>query len=143
MDKSSVKNVNSFHSNEKAGQTSRTEHSAGVAGTASAGNTSDTAAAAMMRCPACRAQQVWSPECRRCGADLMMMMMFEKTRGDQRCLALTALRDGRNQTAIRHASRLYHVRPDTDSVRLLAVCLLMAGNFAQACQIANMCEFSE
>ena len=116
------------------------ENSTTHADIVSAGSTAHTAADATMRCPACRAQQIWSPECRRCGADLLLLGQFANTCLHQRRQSLTALREGRNHMATRHASRLYQLRPDADSARLLAVCLLMSGNFAPASRIARMHE---
>lgn len=137
---SSVKNPNRLHINDTAKESATAERSTVLAETDTTGSTSEGPVEATMRCPACRAQQIWSPECRRCGADLMMLRQFENTCYHQRCLSLTALRDGRNQAATRHASRLYQLQPDADSARLLAVCLLISGNFVQACRIAGLHE---
>lgn len=93
-----------------------------------------------MRCPACRAQQVWSPECRRCGADLTLLRQFEDVFRQQRIRLFAALCEGRNHAAIRHAFRLHQLRPNAESARLLAVCHLVSGNFAQATRLAGTLE---
>ncbi len=87
-----------------------------------------------MQCPACRAKQVWSPECRRCGADLTLLRRFNEAFGQQRLQVLAALGRGQTTAARRHAIRLYQLRPDAESARLLAVCQLITGNFARAWQ---------
>ena len=111
-----------------------------LADTVSVGDTSNSRTAATMRCPACRAQQIWSPECRRCSADLTMLRQIDDTCHQRRLRALVALRDGRNHEATHHAVQLYQLRRDAESTKLLAVCLLVSGNFAQACRIAGTLE---
>lgn len=92
---------------------------------------------ATFQCPACRAKQVWSAECRRCKADLTLLRRFELEVGRRRYQLLNELRFNRNTSALRHAKRLYQLRPDEDAARLLAVCYLACGNFSQACFVAR------
>ena len=139
MDGCLVNDSSSLNIHNNAGQRARAEQTSTHTDLVPAGNAFESPNASM-RCPACRAQQIWSPECRRCGAELTMLRQTETTCQLQRTRSLTALRDGHYHAATRHAFRLFQLRPDAQSTRLLAVCLLVSGNFAQACRIAKTQE---
>ena len=82
-----------------------------------------------VRCPTCRAQQVWSDECRRCGSDLSLLRQFAARVRWHRRLCLLALHEQRFHDALTHAEQLHALRPDDASERLRAVCLLRSGQF--------------
>lgn len=77
-----------------------------------------------MRCPVCRASQVWADVCRRCHADLSLLRETARRREHRRAEALQALRDGDVQLALRRAREVYRIHPDAASGRLLLACRL-------------------
>jgi hypothetical protein len=89
------------------------------------------------RCPACKAQQEWSATCRRCKADLTLLCEAAAGALDLHRRALCALRAGDIDEALRCARRGYAVCPDAPAARLLAVCRLLAGDFAGAWEMGR------
>ena len=85
-----------------------------------------------LRCPTCRATQPWSDECRRCGSDLTLLRRFSDRCEQLRGQCLLALRSNNARDAVAHSRALCSLRPSEDSKRLLAVCLLAAGEFHEA-----------
>jgi hypothetical protein len=85
-----------------------------------------------MRCPVCRAENNATDRCRRCKADLGLLIKIERDRSS--LLAAAELHAGRGDAfacmaAARHAHRL---RADSDSWRLIALGALLKGDFAIA-----------
>ena len=85
-----------------------------------------------MHCPVCKADSALEPTCRRCKADLSLLVQVETQRGRALAAAWRLLRDGRPNAALQAAALAHEARPATDSARLLALCHLWADNFALA-----------
>ena len=85
-----------------------------------------------LRCPTCGARQGWADTCRRCKSDLRLLRAALESHEAHRRDALRALRDGRLESALQHARRCHELRPGRDSRRLLAVCLLLRGDWPGA-----------
>jgi hypothetical protein len=87
---------------------------------------------AVMRCPACKAENVQGPNCRRCKADLSLLFQLEEQRAQALAKARGLLAAGR----IRHADALAEeadwLRSDEESRRLRAVLRLVRRDFAGA-----------
>ena len=85
-----------------------------------------------MRCPTCGARQVWAETCRRCKCDLRLLRAangaYERHRGN--CLHL--LNIGFAQGALRHARSCQQLIPGAEGERLVALCQLLLGNWADA-----------
>ncbi len=90
-----------------------------------------------MRCPTCRAEQVWSDTCRRCKSDLRLLreLADEITFRTTECLRL--LHENKPRAALEHARHSLELRDDADSRKLLAVCELLNGHFFEAAQFAQ------
>lgn len=84
------------------------------------------------RCPACRAVQDWSEQCRRCKCDLTLVWRAALDWQRSRSLALDALWEGRPFEALDYARRAQAIANDAESARLVAVASLAAGDFAGA-----------
>lgn len=91
-----------------------------------------------VRCPTCKAQQEWSDACRRCQCNLAFLRSAMDACRRSRRRALLHLRAGRLPEALRHARRACTLSPDQRSMRLLAVCYLLSGNWVQAVFLARM-----
>ena len=76
------------------------------------------------RCPACRARQALSAECRRCGADLSLLRDVRDTALRERAAAIEALRAGLAADALAHARRAHALLPAAETVRLRRICRL-------------------
>jgi len=77
-----------------------------------------------LRCPVCRARQAWSVACRRCDADLSLLLAVARRARDARAQAIEALREGRAEAALALAQAAHELRPGPGSRRLLAACRL-------------------
>jgi hypothetical protein len=85
-----------------------------------------------MRCPVCKAENGQGPTCRRCKADLSLMVRLEECRNQLLAAAAGFLRAGQF-TEARHAARRAHeLRRDADSARLVALASLLLRDFAAA-----------
>ena len=89
-----------------------------------------------MRCPTCNATQPWSDECRRCKCDLSLLRQCWRTREAERRRCLRQLKAGRPHRALRHARRYAAIVGAAEASRLLGVCLLLCGNWPDACALA-------
>ena len=89
-----------------------------------------------VRCPTCRASQGWSNECRRCGSDLSLLRKFAARCRWHRQQSLWAINEERFGDALAHAEQSQELRPDAPATQLLAVCLLLNGEFEEACRVA-------
>src|SRR5262245_10534546 len=85
-----------------------------------------------MRCPTCGARQGWVDTCRRCKSDLRLLRAALEAHEEHRRAALLALDAGRLDMALHHARRCHELRPGPESHRLLAVCRLLRGDWAEA-----------
>ena len=85
-----------------------------------------------MRCPTCRASQVWSDVCRRCKSDLRLLRELTEKYAALRARCLSNLRHNRTRAALANARECLTLRDDTDTRRLLAVCELLNENWATA-----------
>ncbi len=93
-----------------------------------------------LRCPTCGAKQPWSESCRRCKCDLALLRRVAETWRHDRRRCLQALHAGRIADALRHARRCFQLNPDPSSVRLLAVCHLLGGDWPQSVALAQTAE---
>ena len=84
-----------------------------------------------MRCPVCKADNIEAPQCRRCKADLSLLLAVERRRARVMADAVARLTSDPSGalTAADEADRL---RRDEDSRRLLAVARLLNRDFAGA-----------
>jgi hypothetical protein len=96
-----------------------------------------------LRCPTCGARQGWTDTCRRCKSDLRLLRSALKAYEAYRHRGLLALGAGRLEEALQHARRCHELRPDRDSHRLLAVCQLLRGEWAEALGTASAATRSE
>ncbi len=90
-----------------------------------------------LQCPTCRAVQAWSDTCRRCKSDLRLLREFAKAYERDRRRCLEQLAAGLPQAARVFAERCYNLRPDADSLRLLALTALCCGDWAEAETLAR------
>ncbi|MBS0263335.1 MAG: hypothetical protein JSS02_15440 [Planctomycetes bacterium] len=89
-----------------------------------------------VRCPTCRAQQVWSDTCRRCKSDLRLLRAADQTYRRHQYQCLEALRAGQSALALVEARACQELVPDAASRKLVAVCALLAGDCATAHSLA-------
>ncbi len=85
-----------------------------------------------MRCPVCRAENAQGLQCRRCRADLSLLIDLEAQRDRLLHGARAFAREGDSEAAERLASCAHGLRRGEDSARLLAVTRLLQGDFAGA-----------
>jgi hypothetical protein len=85
-----------------------------------------------IRCPACMAENVVGPLCRRCRADLSLMFTLENNREIILADARKAADEGAIDSAMQHARAADEMRQGADSRRLLALMSLFAGDFPSA-----------
>jgi hypothetical protein len=90
-----------------------------------------------MRCPTCRAEQVWSDTCRRCKSDLQLLRDLAEEYAFRKGECLRLLQQNSPEAALEQARLCYKLHKDTDSCRLLAVCEFLNGRFAEAVRLAN------
>lgn len=89
-----------------------------------------------LACPTCKARQGWSDQCRRCKCDLSLLRQWHNACEQQRRRCLHELRRERPREALRHAQRLMLMAGPSRAARLLAVCHLLCGNWAQSTRLA-------
>ncbi len=87
-----------------------------------------------MRCPVCRAADNRTAQCRRCKADLSLLVGLERDRAAH--LAAAQLHAGRGDGAacVARAQAAHGLRADADSWRWLATGMLLNRDFAGAWQ---------
>lgn len=85
-----------------------------------------------MRCPVCRAENALDLACRRCKADLALLVQLERQRQALVSASREALALGDAPQALRAAARAHQVRAAADTARLLALGHLLARHFALA-----------
>lgn len=88
-----------------------------------------------MRCPVCRAENAEDPTCRRCKADLSLLLTVEQARREALTQAASAAGSGDGQRTLQYAEVAHRLRADRDSWRWLAVGGLLVRDFklAAAC----------
>jgi hypothetical protein len=86
-----------------------------------------------MRCPVCRAENNDEDTiCRRCKADLSLVVSVERARRDALTQAAHAAGQGDGQRTLQFAEAAHRLRADADSWRWLAVGGLLMRDFALA-----------
>lgn len=86
----------------------------------------------LLRCPTCGARQAWADTCRRCKCDLRLLRAAAGAFERHRRLCLQLLNSGAPEAALRHARSCHRLNPCTESNRLLAICHLLRGDWADA-----------
>ncbi len=88
-----------------------------------------------MRCPVCRAENGEEATCRRCKADLTLLVALEQTRRHALTEAAVAAAAGDGAATLVHAEAAHRLRADAESWRWLAVGGLLTRDFnlALAC----------
>ena len=90
-----------------------------------------------LRCPTCGARQGLVDACRRCRTDLRLFRDALESYERHRRSGLLELQAGRLESALRDARRCHELRPGPESLRLLAVCQLLRGDWLDAVQLAR------
>jgi Flp pilus assembly protein TadD len=85
-----------------------------------------------MRCPVCRADNDQEATCRRCKADLELLVALERQRAQALAEAGRAAARGDGGEALRHVHAAHGLRADEDSWRALAVAYVLAGRYGEA-----------
>jgi hypothetical protein len=85
-----------------------------------------------MRCPVCKAENVQGPQCRRCKADLALLVAVEARRRQELQAARRCLAAGLWAQALTHAAEAHWLQSDEESRQLLAVASLLNRDFASA-----------
>jgi hypothetical protein len=88
-----------------------------------------------MRCPVCRAEVEEAIQCRRCRADLSLLVELEKQRRHALTLAQQCLRRGRYQPARALSEGAETLRRDDDTRRLCALTCLLQRDFTKAWEV--------
>jgi hypothetical protein len=90
---------------------------------------------AAIRCPVCRADNATGPACRRCKADLSLLLALEEERAAALASARRALVRGEVAEAVRQAERADGLRNGDDASRLLATACLLARDYRRAFEV--------
>lgn len=85
-----------------------------------------------MRCPVCRAENAEDATCRRCKADLSLLVTLEQSRRDAINRAMHAAAVGDGASTLQHAEGAHRLRADGESWRWLAVGGLLMRDFELA-----------
>jgi hypothetical protein len=85
-----------------------------------------------MRCPVCRAENAEETTCRRCKADLSLLVSVEQARRAALAHAAQAAGLGDGQRTLQFAEAAHRLRADRDSWRWLAVGALLVRDFTLA-----------
>ncbi len=86
-------------------------------------------------CPVCGARQTLSEACRRCRADLSLLVGVYSELAAKRARCLALVRQRRLMRATRLAKECLELSHDEPNRRLLATCYLLQGDFAAALRI--------
>jgi ubiquinone biosynthesis protein UbiJ len=84
-----------------------------------------------VRCPVCRAENV-EATCRRCKADLSLLLTLEQARQHALAQAANAAASGDGQAALQFAEDAHSLRRDPESWRWLAVASLLLRDYPRA-----------
>lgn len=90
-----------------------------------------------LRCPTCRATQVWSDVCRRCKCDLRLLREAAEAYQRARRRALAAVEAGEWRQAVAWARQAERISSDASSRQLLAACLTLAERWDEAWETAR------
>ena len=85
-----------------------------------------------MRCPVCRADNAEDATCRRCKADLSLLVTVEQARREALAHAANAAASGDGLRTLQYAEAAHRLRRDAESWRWLAVGGLLIRDFALA-----------
>jgi hypothetical protein len=85
-----------------------------------------------MRCPVCKAENAAETTCRRCRADLSLLVSLEQSRQTALAFAANAAAEGDGEGTLEYARRAHFLRPDCTSWRWLAIGYFLTRNFSQA-----------
>jgi len=85
-----------------------------------------------LRCPVCRADNTTGPNCRRCKADLSLLIDLEACRARHVTLAQYALASERCDDALEELERAEAARIGSDVQRMKACAYLLTGDFSSA-----------
>jgi hypothetical protein len=83
-----------------------------------------------LRCPVCRADNSNGPACRRCKADLSLLIAVDERRAYHVALAQIAVRDGQLDAALEELASAEELRAGSDIHRLRSCTYLLAGDHA-------------
>ena len=86
-------------------------------------------------CPVCGARQALSEDCRRCRADLSLVVGVYSELAAKRARCLALVRQRRLLRATRLAKECLELSRDESNRGLLATCYLLQGDFAAALRI--------
>jgi len=92
-----------------------------------------------MRCPVCRAENAEDAICRRCKADLSLLVTLEQARRHALAEAAHAAAAGDGERTLRHAEIAHRLRADRESWRWLAVAYLLLRDFGRALAARSKC----
>ena len=87
-----------------------------------------------MRCPVCRAENNENVACRRCKADLSLLVALERARCRALEEAARAAASADGARTLEHAEIAHRLRADRDSYRWLAIGHLLRREFERAIQ---------
>ncbi len=90
-----------------------------------------------VRCPTCRAVQPWSDTCRRCRCDLRLLREVVESYRQTRRRCLLEFRAGRAREVVRLAQRCEQLRADDESQRLVALGMLLVGDWPAAAALGR------
>ncbi len=90
-----------------------------------------------MRCPVCRAENGMDTACRRCKADLSLLIAIEQSRSTALAESAFAAQHFDGESALHHAEKAHHLRADRDSWRRLAIAHLLRRDFERALACRN------
>jgi len=83
-------------------------------------------------CPVCKASNDTGPNCRRCKADLGLLVALEATRDARLSEAIDCLKDDRARQALADATAADQIRRGPDTARVLALASILNGRFEEA-----------
>jgi hypothetical protein len=86
----------------------------------------------MMRCPVCRADDNQTEQCRRCKADLTLLVRLERQRAARLVSAERHAGRGEAEACLTDAQSAHALRVDGESLRLIALAALLKRDFAAA-----------
>src|SRR5262245_35134361 len=85
-----------------------------------------------LSCPGCRAENTTGPACRRCRADLSLLMAVAARRDHHVSTARAAILDGRFDDALEELSRAEELQSGAPLRQIRACVYLLAGDFPAA-----------
>lgn len=93
-----------------------------------------------MRCPVCRAENAEDAACRRCKADLTLLVAVEQARRAALAESAHAAAIGDADAALERAREAHRLRRDAESWRALAVGYLLRRDFQQALAVCGVAK---